>query len=430
MATARTPIDAFIAERKHDLEARQAFDVEACFARLSEEAPAAEPHLLDLSHLFQKAGDIASAVRCCELLIKMRPGMQAGYYRLSKIYIETQQTHRAVNILRDGILSCRGHANAREIESLVRDYINLACVETDADMIDWPAVLRAPEVAGRPIPDAIRVTMVKDEADIVYFSLRSSYLAGIRQYVIADNASRDATKAEIQRFAADHPDCAVLIVDDLILAYYQAEKTNALMHLGAQYFSMTGEPVRWVFVVDGDEYFYFVKPGYDLLEILRVAEEKQAEMLAFMWSTAAPEHVYSDLPAGYDPREMFPVISGFRFAAVTKVAVRYSPTVYIEMGAHFASKCTEEPEKILLMPAYGAMMMHSPMRSVAQAYKKILNGGKALQAASKLHAAQGAHWRKQFDTYKAEGVASLRNNLLDFIKRNKQQANWIRMRVS
>jgi tetratricopeptide (TPR) repeat protein len=422
-------MDELIERCKRDLQSNTPFDVEALFETLAVSGASDARVFMEFAPLFQQAGDDRSAARCYEAAIAAAPTLQPAYYRLSKIHLDAQRPQRAIKVLREGILACRQHASERDVENLVRDYAALSCVDTDADMVDWESVLRQEPVAGRAIPDAIRVTMVKDEADIIYFSLRSSYLAGIRNYVVADNASHDATKSEIQRFAADHPDCNVLIVDDLIVAYYQAEKTNALMQLGVKYFSMSGQPVRWVFVIDGDEYFYFLNPAYDLKKILEAAEEKQAEMLVFMWSTASPAYLYSDLPKDYDLRQVFSVISGFRFAAITKVAVRYSPQVHIEMGSHFASKCTDDIEKIMLMPEYGAMMMHSPMRSVAQAYKKILNGGKALQAATKLNAAQGAHWRTQFDAYKADGVEALRKNLLNFITTNKQRANWIRMRV-
>lgn len=208
----------------------------------------------------------------------------------------------------------------------------------------------------------VGVTMVKDEADILGWTIQHLREQGVESVVVADNGSTDGTR-EIADLLAD------VVVDDPDPAHYQSRKVTRLVHdhctLG-----------DWVVPFDADEMWTGVDGS--LAGVLRSTD---AEVV-----TAS---VWDFLPQPGDDRRIHDpyVRTSWREPhpeSLAVVAFRYHPDAVVEEGNHGVARPG--------IRATGLKVRHLQYRSFEQFCRKLRNGRLALEATD-LPASTGAHWR-------------------------------------
>jgi glycosyltransferase involved in cell wall biosynthesis len=210
------------------------------------------------------------------------------------------------------------------------------------------------------------VMMVRDEQDVIGYTLDHLRAEGVDHAIVADNLSVDGTRSILESFGD-----FVTIVDDPEVGYYQDTKTTRLadqaLHMGAE----------WVLPCDADELFY--STAGTLAEFFAV--HPADVVTANVW-----DHIATD---DDDPHERNP------FARITwrrqypqrlhKVAFRAHPDVFVHMGNHGVDHPGERGSGL-----YGR---HFQYRTYEQMVRKLTNGREAYEA-SNLQPMHGTHWRE------------------------------------
>lgn len=210
------------------------------------------------------------------------------------------------------------------------------------------------------------VSMVKDEADIVAYTVEHLIAQGVDHVLIADNDSTDGTGDVLRDLARRHP---VLVVDDRVVAYYQAQKMTRLARVA---FALGAE---WIIPFDADELWC---AGHAAIgEVLRRTE---------LDVVYAPMYHYSYLGAeGAEPNPY--LRQRWRVDAPSgpkKAAFRSHRFAFVNNGNHTVRRPG--------VSGPGLHIHHFPHRGHAQMATKLANGSAAF-AASDLPADVGAHWR-------------------------------------
>jgi tetratricopeptide (TPR) repeat protein len=385
---------------------------------------------LDLAQDFVKRGDIERGVHYFLWAQEIAPTNYWSYYWYALFKAERHKYNEAVAIISTALERCKGKVSVTEWENLQREYLRFLCLARRDDVKYAKPLLNRNFFTGRPVPNALFVTMVKDEDDIIYESLSAAYRCGFRYFLVANNGSSDRTEAEVRRFAGAFPDSTVVIIWDPITGYWQDKKMNAFWRFGVEYLRILGTTIDWVFPVDADEALVQADAHVDLFHVLNSPASEHKTLAVGMWCTASASEVFEERDPGLDLNAAFPVVSGFDFAPSTKVAIRCSPTASVGMGAHFASGCIEQPGDVLCLNEYGIFMLHHPSRSKRQYRSKITNGMKALQAATTLGVQHGSHWRKAYETYASRGEVYIDEQLDAHITRNKKQSALLAQRAT
>lgn len=212
----------------------------------------------------------------------------------------------------------------------------------------------------------VGVTMVRDEADIIGYTLRHLLEdEGVDHLIVADNLSTDATRQILEGF----PPKWVTILDDHEPGYDQSAKMTRLARrahdIGAE----------WVLPFDADEYWY--APDSTIAACL--AECPSDVVIASGWDHMPTN---SDL-ASQCPFESMPYRKPTP-QRLPKVAFRSHPQATVHVGNHDVDRPGERCE--------GLAYRHYQWRSLEQAKRKVRQGKSALEAA-KLHFNYGTHWR-------------------------------------
>jgi hypothetical protein len=213
----------------------------------------------------------------------------------------------------------------------------------------------------------VAVLMVKDEADIIGFTIRHLFGEGIDRILVADNGSTDETRDILDHWASTLP---VTVVDDWEPGYYQADKMTALAH---QAISLGAE---WVLPCDADELWY-------------ANEGTIAETLAGTDADVIRAQGWDHIVTPCDPPGRNPYRTAIHRRTypqkLPKVAFRATPTFRLHMGNHDV----DHPGR----PVDGLLALrHFQYRSREQMARKVRQG-KAAYEASNLHYDYGTHWR-------------------------------------
>lgn len=357
-----------------------------------------------LSQLFSQQGNFEQAAYYAKQAVKEAPKNSATHVQL----IRLQRGAQDLEILVNNALTERKDP---EFVSLVLRQAMLSYGLEYADNV----VPTAPTLSvGRPIMNAVQVSMVKDEDDIIYEQLKNHYDLGFRNFAIADNASTDRTAERIHKFRAEYPDARVLYVFDPVVGYTQAIKTTALARYAADFFRSDGLDIKWVFPLDADEFISMPAEGNDLLSLLEHLEQRDEKMIAYFACHLSLPHVVDSIEDGVSVPGSFSNITHYRHRPVFKVAYKFGPTAELEMGNHFCRNVVDANSQIFHASSLGIYLCHLPYRSLKQVKSKILNGGSALAAAPGV--VGGGHWRTHYERYKAEGDAYIHHVLSDYVK--------------
>ena len=216
----------------------------------------------------------------------------------------------------------------------------------------------------------VAITMVRDEEDIIDWTIQHLLDQGVDHIIVADNMSIDNTGFILQTLTRTGK---VTVIEDPEVGYYQDQKMTALAHMAANDFG-----ADWILPFDADEYFYWTEGT--LKEFFNQTEVDV--ITATGW-----DHIATD---DDDPTETSP------FKRITqrrqspqkmgKVAFRYHPDIWIDFGNHF----------IFNHPGTTAQALnyrHYQYRSFEQLVTKARNGAAAFNATN-LHPTYGSHWRQ------------------------------------
>lgn len=239
------------------------------------------------------------------------------------------------------------------------------------------------------------ILRVKDEADILEYTLDHLAAEGVDGVWIIDNASTDGTREIIERFHDKHmaagdprlwgPPIVAWGTDEEV-GYYQSAKMTGLAKMAACHpIPIQSSASTWIVPVDADE-------------LWTVAAVPLAEYLRSLPSgvDVVQGALYNHFPTSEDdPYERNPFLR-IKFhdkaiAPLPKVAMRWRDDMTIEQGNHSVSA----PAHLTVQTPRvdGIIIHHFPWRSPEQFERKIRNGA-AAYAATDLPEEMGAHWRQ------------------------------------
>jgi hypothetical protein len=215
--------------------------------------------------------------------------------------------------------------------------------------------------------------MVRDEADIIEFTLRHTISQHVDMIAVLNNLSVDNT-VDIIRAVARHTGCPIEILDDNDVAYYQSRKMTNL----AAYVHHTYD-IEWIIPFDADELWHTVS-GVPLADYLRSLAPKYDRVDA---------DLYNYFPCDDDtddPNPFVRIVHRDRAPApLPKVCLRWNEANVIHQGNHGADGWTKRAR-------HDVVVRHFPWRSYEQFERKVRNGA-AAYAAAELPDNFGAHWR-------------------------------------
>jgi tetratricopeptide (TPR) repeat protein len=385
---------------------------------------------LKIADLYTKVGDILNATPYYIKAQQLNPQNAWTYLSLGRILLGKGAYSEALEVLATGLDNATVQASgASVVESLQFAYVRNKCIAERQDIRHKNSIRNRQFFPGRPVENALFVTMVKNEDDIIYECLYSAYRTGFRNFFIANNGSTDRTEAEISRFVEAYETATVVTMNDPVVGYWQDKKTNAFWRFAVEYFAIRGTTIDWVFPVDADELIVQVDQDKDLHRLLYSEAASGMTLLYGIWCTATPEAIHEEwvYPGNID--KSFPVVSGYDFSIETKVAIRASATAKLNMGNHFATGCFGPASAVASLNEHGVFLIHHPMRSRRQFRSKIVNGAKALEAASTLERQQGGHWRSHYNQYKKDGERFIDKCLGDAFSKNKKLSDKFAIHV-
>jgi hypothetical protein len=214
----------------------------------------------------------------------------------------------------------------------------------------------------------IAVTMVRDEQDVIGYTLLHLLAEGVDHIIVSDNLSTDHTLDIMSGLADDG--APITILTDLEPGYYQDRKMSGLSDLA------TEMGADWVLPFDADEIWY-AETG-TISDTLNACD---ADIVGAQgWDHIA---THGD-PANPNP---FRSITRRRTTPQTlpKVAYRAFMGAHLHMGNHDVDRPGTRIDGLLTL-------RHFQYRSLAQMTTKVRNGREAYEA-SDLHWNYGTHWR-------------------------------------
>lgn len=227
------------------------------------------------------------------------------------------------------------------------------------------------------------VTMVRDEMDILPYTIEHLAAEGIDGLVIADNLSTDGTWEWLQELRLD---CEVVLLRDEDPAHYQGYKMTGLAHRAFD------RGAEWVVPFDADELWFNAATPTPLKTTLA----DQPDHLDALYVV-----LHNHFPTSSDGDDANPfrrIVHRDPVASpLYKVIVRNRPDITLAEGNHGVIGTGLQ---VTIAPVEVA---HFPWRSPEQFARKVINGYQAL-AATDLPEDVGAHWRRYGSLYEVRGV--------------------------
>lgn len=239
------------------------------------------------------------------------------------------------------------------------------------------------------------ITMVKDEIDVLPYTLAHMVAEGVDGFVIADNMSTDGTWEWLCEHVARMPVRSLLLRDSEV-AYYQSVKMTE------HYRQASALGADWVIPFDADEIWHCE----DLQRLADVLTED-------LDGDCAEVKLFNYFPTSSDdPEEPNPfrriLHRDSTMSGLMKTAVRAGiEGLVIAQGNHEA-----HAERPLRTVRPGMAIGHFPWRSPEQFESKIRNGARGYDAATDTHLvplSQGAHWRDLGRILQEGGSKALRD---------------------
>lgn len=214
----------------------------------------------------------------------------------------------------------------------------------------------------------VGIGMVRDEADIIGYTISHLLSQGVDVCVVADNLSTDATRDVLHSFGDQ-----VQVMLDSEPGYFQSEKMSRLAGeahlLGAE----------WVVPFDADE-LWSGAAGSTIGEALN---DCKGDIVCVPFYDHIPQR--TDKAAERNPYKRIEWRRDFA-QRMPKVAFRAAPEVRLHMGNHDVDRGGHRVWEVL-------EGRHVQYRSLAQMTRKVRQGTRAYEAAG-LSDLYGSHWRE------------------------------------
>ena len=257
----------------------------------------------------------------------------------------------------------------------------------------------------------VMLLLVRDEVDIISQNMQFHLDHGVDAIVAIDNGSTDGTRDVLQDFARSG---VATVIDEPGRDYQQSEwVTRAALH------ARDAMGADWIFSNDADE--FWTTPEGDLKAPLARAQAdiqvcRRMNMI-YPWDTpddtpwldrliyrsitppsvpTMKDFYTATLPAPY-----------FCLALQPKVLMRAKGLQKISQGNHAAAY--EHPAEQENLPV---AIFHFPVRTREQLEKKIVQGGQAYGANTKLAPEMGWHWRRWYRMYQEQGIEPVLDDAL------------------
>ena len=270
-------------------------------------------------------------------------------------------------------------------------------VQSDVLFYQSNSVLGVPNEAAGACWTVAAVMMLKDEEDIIWLNLNWLYFIGFRRFVLLDNNSNDNTRSEIMRFRQARSDVELLVLDDPIVRYMQAQKTTALFRTA----NSIWPDLKWIFPIDADE-FLIPQRGMNVLSNIdpkvhaitipktqhfRTAMEDEGKILTL--SAMPSRGPLCRVPPKLVPRSAVELSIGQGNHKLTRID--HGQVIYAGGFQH------------------GFYYREFPYRSCRQFISKVCNGGPAILAAEEYFGGSigGNHWLRFYRAYLTGGSAEL-----------------------
>lgn len=253
---------------------------------------------------------------------------------------------------------------------------------------------------GPPCRQVAYVSMIKDEADIIFINLLWHYSLGFRKFVLVDNASTDNTRQEIERFIVSFTDAVVIIIADPIVGHLQSEFITAAFRVACSIW----QDLSWVFPIDADEFLCMERQLSDILDKIPAAIN----------AVLVPKSQYVATSEFYYIEKRLPLFRRFRYRErlshnSSKVIVRGHPFLEIGQGNHIVNFRGRDIKSYIGGLAIGLHYREYFLRSEEHARSKVVNGGRAIEAAQAMGKKDcgGDHWKIWYSIYKEQGESAI-----------------------
>ncbi|NEO52708.1 MAG: hypothetical protein F6K54_06220 [Okeania sp. SIO3B5] len=241
------------------------------------------------------------------------------------------------------------------------------------------------------------VAMVKDEEDIIYYTLAGNYREGIKKFVVLDHLSSDGTRDEIRRFADDHPEAMVYLIEDRDPLFHKSRKNSAAAEFANKIWG-----AEWIFPFDADE--IISASDKPLPKILSQLDQKHIclglqhrnHLLRAFYDQSEANPLKRMTHRKKEDRSIFP--QGY-----SKIMVRWHSGMRIGQGQHKVNFQGKQLPVTVLGKNHGLILRQYRYRSREQIKQKIVNGGKAYEVTPNMSQKCGGFWQKQYNQYKKKG---------------------------
>jgi len=228
----------------------------------------------------------------------------------------------------------------------------------------------------------VGILMVRDEADVIGYTLAHLLAEGVDHILVSDNGSRDDTRRILDLYAEGGK---VTVLDDPDPAYEQAAKMTRLAHMAH------GMGATWVVPCDADEVIYS-PDGRTLAEFLADCTADVVEITGFDHiATGADDPVVPNPFLRIQHRRAEP-------QRLPKVLFRATPSSALEMGNHGVTGVGTNRVRAL-------ELRHFQYRSLEQAARKLRQGKEAYDATDPMSFVGLNYRRGYFGTHWSEGAA-------------------------
>jgi len=243
-------------------------------------------------------------------------------------------------------------------------------------------------------PKVWAVGMVRDEADVIEYTLRHLIASAVDGIVVADNLSTDGTR-DIILNVRRQVRTPIILIDDTDPAYYQSAKMTALLQIALRH---ADQEWPWIVPFDADEVLvcsYRVPFAKYLRSMPETRRCFSVPMVNYFPCYLDREHhnPFKRIVHRHVPLNTLP-----------KVVFRGTAGITIQQGSH----AVLDTDGSTLEATHSTMLKicHFPYRSAEHFVRKAINGGLAYQAAN-LPESEGAHWRAYYAAFERGGEAAL-----------------------
>ncbi|MBR8827191.1 MAG: glycosyltransferase family 2 protein [Gomphosphaeria aponina SAG 52.96 = DSM 107014] len=253
-----------------------------------------------------------------------------------------------------------------------------------ADLGGWPKA-KLPQAGEEEKTRVAGVSLVKDEADIIYYNLVWHYSIGIKRFVILNNMSRDGTGKEIRRFANDYPEAMVYLIEDRERGHYQGRKMTA-----AAEFAHRMWQAEWILPFDGDE---ILCPLQVTLDTTLAAISKEHKFIGLPYRNHILREFYDDS----EPNPLKRITHRVKNDIPDhKVLIRWKRGMVIGEGNHKVHDGGLLPVT-LSGKEVGILMRHYRFRSQEHIKRKLINMKEGFNAATELRMGPlHSKWNKEY----------------------------------